>query len=296
MIVGGIEAGGTKFVCLVATTEAGVIAETRLPTRGPAETVADAVAFLRAQDAAAGPLDAIGIAAFGPLELRPDEPGFGRVLSTPKPCWSHADLVGPFRTAFDVPVGIDTDVNGAALAERLWGAARGLDDVLYLTIGTGIGGGALVAGRPLHGLVHPEIGHVSVPREAGDDFAGICPFHGDCLEGLACGPAMEARWGAPAQHLQGETRERAVAMEAGYLASGIRNAVYALAPQRVVIGGGVAELPGLIPQVRTRLAAAMHGYPGLQEHLSDGFVVPAGLGLRAGPLGAVAVGLAAAGK
>ena len=294
MTVGGIEAGGTKFVCLIGTDSGDVLAETRFPTRGPAETLADALAFLREHVSSLGPFAAIGIAAFGPLELRPGSLRFGHVLATPKPGWSYVDLVGPVRAALDVPVGIDTDVNGAAVAERRWGAAQGLDNVVYFTIGTGIGGGALVAGRPVHGLVHPEMGHVTVPREPGDDFAGTCPFHGDCFEGMACGPAIAARWGAPAQDLDGEAATRAVAMEAGYVASGVRNAVYALAPQRVVIGGGVADLPGLIPQVRARLAATMNGYPGLDDQLADDFVVPAGLGSRAGPLGAIALGVAAA--
>lgn len=295
MIIGGVEAGGTKFVCLVGDETGRVIAETRFPTRAPGETLADAIAFLTEQAGAHGPLDAIGIASFGPLELRPSESAYGHLLSTPKAGWSGVDLVGPLRDAFDVPIGIDTDVNGAAVAERRWGAAQGLDSVVYFTIGTGIGGGALVEGNPVHGLVHAEMGHFTVPREPGDDFPGSCPFHGDCFEGMASGPAIAARWGAPAQALVGETQRRAVELEAAYIAAGVRTAVYALAPERVVIGGGVAGMPGLFPRIRARLAAALNGYPGLDAHAAQNFVVPAGLGGRAGPLGAIALGAAAIG-
>lgn len=288
MILGGVEAGGTKFVCLVGDDQGRVLAQERLPTRGPGETLAGAVGALRRAAAAAGPPEAIGVAAFGPLDLRPG-PGHGHLLSTPKPGWSGVDLVGPLREAFGVPVAIDTDVTAAALAEGRWGAARGLGTFAYMTVGTGIGVGVVAGGRPLHGLVHPEAGHVSVPREPGDDFAGVCPFHGDCLEGLASGPAIAARWGKPAEALEGPLRERAVDLEAAYLAAGIRALVYTVAPQRVLIGGGVAALDGLLPRVRARLADALGGYPGLPEHADDAFVQGAGLGGMAGPLGALAL-------
>ncbi len=203
-LFGGIEAGGTKFVCLVGDHEGTILAERRLPTRGPRETMADAIAFLR-EASAADPLQAIGVGAFGPLDLRPG-PGYGRILATPKPGWSGAEIAGPLRDAFGVPVAVDTDVTAAALAEGRWGAARGLATFAYMTVGTGIGVGIVAGGRPLHGLVHPEAGHVSVPRMPGDDFPGVCPFHGSCLEGMASGPAMAARWGVPAEDLSGALR------------------------------------------------------------------------------------------
>lgn len=287
-ILGGIEAGGTKFVCLVGDADGRVLDERRFPTRGPDETLADAVAALRRMSAAAGPLGAVGIGAFGPLDLRPG-PGHGRLLATPKPGWSGVDLVGPVRDGLGVPVAIDTDVTAAALAEGRWGAARGLATFAYMTVGTGIGVGVIARGGPLHGLVHPEAGHVGVPRARGDDFPGICPFHGDCLEGMASGPAIAARWGAPAEDLGGAQREDAVALEAFYLAAGIRTLVYAVAPERVVLGGGVAGLEGLLPRIRTHLAAGLGGYPGLPEHADDAFVQAAGLGGMAGPRGALAV-------
>ncbi len=285
MILGGIEAGGTTFVCLAGTDDGAVLAQTLIPTRGPRETIGAAVEFLAA---AASPLDAVGLAAFGPIDLRPG-PGHGRILSTPKPGWSGADPAGAVRAALGVPVGVNTDVNAAALAEARWGAGRGARSLAYVTVGTGVGVGALVNGRPLHGLVHPEAGHVSVPREPGDDFPGVCPFHGDCLEGMASGPAVAARWGRPAQELGGADLARAVNLEAAYLASGLRTIVYALAPERVIVGGGVSGLPGLLPRVRERLADALGGYPGLPEHADEGFVRPTGLGRLAGARGALAL-------
>ncbi len=294
MILAGIEAGGTKFVCLLGDERGRVLDEHRFPTRGPRETLDAAVDALRRMAASSGPPEAIGVGAFGPLDLRPG-PGRGRLLSTPKPGWSGVDLVGPLRDAFGVPVAIDTDVTAAALAEGRWGAARGLGTFAYMTVGTGIGVGVIAGGRPLHGLVHPEAGHVVVPRVPGDDFAGICPYHGDCLEGMAGGPALAARWGAAAEDLDGDLRARAVETEAAYLASGIRTLVYTVAPERVVLGGGVAGMPGLLPRVRAHLATALGGYPGLPEHADERFVQAAGLGSMAGPRGALALAESAPG-
>jgi fructokinase len=288
-MLGGIEAGGTKFVCVVGASPDRIVREARVPTRDPAATIADAIAFFRDAAADGHRIDALGVASFGPVELRRDEPRYGFITTTPKPGWSGTDLVGPLRDALAVPVGFDTDVTGAALGEGRWGAARGLRSFVYVTVGTGIGGGAIAGGAPVHGLPHPEMGHVSVARLPGDDFPGVCPFHGDCLEGMACGPAMAARWGRPAEELAGADLERAVDVEAHYLAAGLRNVVYALAPERIVLGGGVAGLPGLFPVLRDRLTAALAGYPGLPEHGAPEFVVPPGLGGAAGPAGALAL-------
>ena len=186
-----------------------------------------------------------------------------------------------------MPVGFDTDVNAAALGEGRWGAARGLDTFVYLTVGTGIGAGAVVEGRVIHGLGHPEMGHLSVPHQPGDHFAGHCPFHGDCWEGMASGAAIAARWGCPAERLRGDQLRAAVDLEAAYLAAGLRNIVYAVAPQRIVVGGGVTRLPGLFPLVRAKLGEALAGYPGLDEHAAGGFVLPPALGPLAGPAGAL---------
>ncbi len=284
MILGGIEAGGTKFLCLIADRDGTILARDRFPTREPGETMADVVSFFGRAAADGHRPEAVGIGSFGPLELRPG-PGYGRVTATPKKGWEGTDLVGPVRAALGVPVALDTDVNAAALGEARWGAGRGLRTFIYITVGTGIGAGVLVDGRPIHGLVHPEMGHLSVPREPDDDFAGLCPFHGACLEGMASGPAMAARWGRPAEELEGAILTQAVSLEARYLAAGLRNMVYSIAPERIVVGGGVVGLPGLLPAIRGRLVELLGGYPGLGEHVEEAFVSMAGLGQMAGPRG-----------
>jgi fructokinase len=286
-LLGGIEAGGTKFVCLIGTGPEDIVAETRIPTLAPPATIQRAIAFFTEHITSLGRLAGLGIASFGPLELRPASPSYGFITTTPKPNWSEVDLVGPFRAALGVPVGLDTDVNGAALGEGRWGAARGLGTFVYMTVGTGIGAGAVVNGAVARGLVHPEMGHMIVPRHPRDHYPGHCPFHADCLEAMAGGPALAARWGHPPEELAGEDLAAAVALEAYYLAAGLRNIVYTLAPERIVLGGGVAGLPGLFPKLRTELERMLGGYPGLAEHSAEDFVTPAALGRTAGPAGAL---------
>ncbi len=284
-MLGGLEAGGTKFICLVGTMPDDVVATERIDVADPSETIPSAIAFFRRAVDAGLPVRAIGIGSFGPLELRPDHPAYGSIMTTPKPGWSGVDLVGPLRAALGLPVGFDTDVNAAALGEGRWGAARGLRSFVYLTMGTGVGGGAVVDGRIVHGMGHPEMGHVAVPRYEGDDFPGACPFHGDCLEGMGSGPAIATRFGRRAEDLEGVERERAAELAAFYLAAGVRSLTYALAPERVVVGGGLATMPGLLDRARTFLREQLAGYPGLPEHDPAGYLVPAGLGDMAGPAG-----------
>src|SRR5690348_15145480 len=232
---GAIEAGGTKFVCGVGTGPAD-LTTTQIPTTSPEATMEAAIAFLR--ERSGGRLEAVGIASFGPVDLRCGSATYGYVTSTPKPGWQNFDLAGTVARAFGVPVGFDTDVNAAALGEARWGAAQGLSDFLYLTVGTGIGGGAVVHGRVVHGLAHPEMGHIRIPHDlVKDSFPGCCPYHGDCLEGLASGPAIGARWGCPAETLAPE--HPAWALEAHYLALALNNWMSVLSPQRIVMGGGV---------------------------------------------------------
>jgi fructokinase len=284
---GGVEGGGTKFVCVIGTGPDAILSTTRIEVTDPATTLAAAVRFFR--DAVDGgvSLAAIGIASFGPVELRRGHLRYGSITNTPKPGWSRTDMIGPFAAALGVPVGFDMDVNAAALAEGRWGAARGLGSFVYLTVGTGIGGGAVSDGRLLPGLGHPEMGHVVVPRQPGDAFAGVCPFHGDCLEGMASGPAVAARFGRRAEALDDTDREAAVALVAWYLAAGMSSLIYALSPERIVVGGGLGSMPGLVPATRAELVARLGGYPGLPEHADPGFVVAAGLGGMAGPLGSL---------
>jgi fructokinase len=290
-LLGGIEAGGTKFVCLVGTGPDGVRAETRFPTRTPEATLRQAIEFFREQRELHGPVAAVGIASFGPIDLDRRSPTYGCITSTPKPLWARTDMVGPVREALGVPVGFDTDVNAAALSEARWGAAQGLDTFVYLTIGTGIGGGGLVNGALMHGLVHPEMGHVRIPHDlAADPFPGVCPFHGDCLEGLASGTAMQARWGRSAEGLPDD--HPAWPLEARYLALAVANLICTLSPQRIVMGGGVMDRRALFPLVRREVQALLSDYVQAPQVTAgmDGYVVPAGLGARAGVLGALALG------
>lgn len=293
---GGIEAGGTKFVCAVGTGPDDVRDEVRFPTTKPDETIAQAVQFFRTQQEQHGKLSAVGIASFGPVDPDPDSDTFGYITTTPKPHWANTDLAGAIRRALDLPVGFDTDVNGAALGEWRWGAAQGLDNFIYLTIGTGIGGGAMVNGKLLHGLVHPEMGHIALPHDwKQDPYAGRCPFHGDCLEGMAAGPAIEERWGVKGQQLPED--HDAWELEAHYLALAMRTFICTLSPQRIILGGGVMEQPQLFPLVRQKTQEYLNGYVQDLAILDaiDDYIVPPGLGNRAGVLGAIALGIAALG-
>lgn len=289
-LFGGIEAGGTKFVCAVGTGPDDIRAVVRIPTTTPEETLGQALAFFQEQTRERGPLESIGIASFGPVELHADSPQYGFITSTPKPGWKNADVAGPFRRHLNVPVAFDTDVNGAALGEGRWGAAQGLDTFIYMTIGTGIGGGGLFNGRLMHGLIHPEMGHIRLPRDArADPFPGACPFHGDCFEGLASGPAMEKRWGQRAESLSAD--HPAWALEAHYIALALSSYICTLSPQRLILGGGVMAQPQLFPLVRAEVRRLLNGYiqsPAILEDI-DAYIVPPALGDRAGVLGALAL-------
>ena len=292
---GGIEAGGTKFVCAVGTGPDDLRAEERFPTTTPAESIGRAVEFFRRWQENDS-LAAVGIASFGPVDPDPGSPTFGYVTTTPKQGWAHTDFAGSVHRALHVPVGFDTDVNVAALGEHRWGAAQGLDTFVYLTIGTGIGGGGMVNGKLIHGLVHPEMGHVRIPHDRErDPFPGACPYHGDCLEGLASGPALEARWGQRGETLPAD--HPAWMLEAEYLALGLVNIICVLSPQRIVMGGGVMEQRHLFPLVRGRVRDLLNGYLQVAEILEriDETIVPPGLGNRSGVLGALALAQQAAG-
>lgn len=287
---GGIEAGGTKFVCAVGTGPKDVRAETRFPTTTPTETIGRAIEFFRQQSLIYGDLLGVGIASFGPVDPNPNSPTFGYITSTPKPGWAHTDFAGAMRSALGVAVGFDTDVNVAALGEHRWGAAQKLDTFIYVTVGTGIGGGGMVNGRLIHGLLHPEMGHIYVPHDrASDPYPGWCPYHGDCLEGLANGPAIEGRWGQ-----RGETLPRdhpAWFLEAHYLALGMATLICTWSPQRIVMGGGVMRQAHLFPLIRAEVQKLLHGYvdhEAVAERI-DQYIVPAKLGDRAGVLGAMAL-------
>jgi fructokinase len=275
---GGIETGGTKWECAIGTGPDDLRATATIPTKTPDETIGRVVAFFERE----GPVAGIGIGSFGPIDQKPGSATWGHITSTPKPGWANTDVGGEISRRLSVPVAFDTDVNAAALGEHRWGAAQGLDTFCYITVGTGIGGGGMAGGRLLHGLVHPEFGHLRVPHDRGrDPFEGVCPYHGDCWEGLASGRAIEARWGRPAAELDGD--EAVWMLQANYLALGLVSVICVLSPERILLGGGVMRRPGLLPLVRREVAGLMNGY---QE--SATIMLPA-LAPRSGVLGAIAL-------
>jgi fructokinase len=283
MTYGGIEAGGTKWVCAIGDGSTELRDTVTFPTTTPQETIARATAFF----AQSGPIAALGVGSFGPIDVRRSSPTWGRITTTPKAGWADTDLAA-LGLALDVPIALDTDVNAAALGEQRWGAAAGLETFCYITLGTGIGGGGMANGRLLHGLLHPEFGHMRIPHDRQrDPFDGVCPYHGDCFEGLASGEALRHRWGAPGETLTGEAA--VWELEAEYVAFGLVNVICTLSPQRIILGGGVTQQPALLPLVRREVQRLLAGYVDAPE-LGDGidqFIVAPGLGDRAGVLGAI---------
>jgi fructokinase len=280
-LYGGIEAGGTKFVCAVGQTPQAKLASTLIPTTTPTATLHRVIAFFRAHA-----IQRLGLATFGPLDLDRGSPTYGHILATPKLAWQGCPIVPILQSALGVPMAVDTDVNAAALAEAMYGAGRRADPLVYLTVGTGIGGGVMIHGRPLHGLMHPEMGHMLLARVPGDTRPSGCPFHEDCLEGLASGHAIAVRFGAP------ETlppQHEAWRLEALYLGQALATIISILSPQRIVLGGGVMHQPALLSHIRSACARTLHGYiPRLKSPgaLESYLVLPA-LGDDAGVIGAL---------
>ena len=282
-VYGGIETGGSKWRCAVGTGPEDVRAAVTIPTTTPADTISAAVAFFERE----GPVEAIGIGSFGPIDRRVGSPTWGYVTTTPKPGWANTDVGQEVRRRLSVAVAFDTDVNAAALGEWRWGAAQGLDTFCYITVGTGIGGGGMARGRLLHGLVHPEFGHVRIPHDRdADPFPGVCPYHGDCLEGLASAVAIERRWGRPAHELDGDAR--VWELEALYLALGLVSVICVLSPERIVLGGGVMLQPRLLTLVEREVSRLMNGYVA-NTVAGDGYLTLPALGVRSGVLGAIAL-------
>ncbi len=254
MRYGALEAGGTKMVMAVMNEAGDTLKKETIPTRTPDETMPEMIAFYRENKA-----DVLGIGSFGPLDLNPASPSFGSITITPKLSWCHYPLMQAFREALNIPIAIDTDVNAAALAEFTLGAARGKTSCLYVTIGTGVGGGLIINGKPVHGLMHPEIGHISLLPESEDPAPdGFCPYHRHCLEGLASGPSIKKRWGIPAKELPPD--HPAWQLESSYLAQLCANALFSFSPELVILGGGVMQQKFLIPEVRRKTVALLGGY------------------------------------
>jgi len=286
VLLGGMEGGGTKFACAVGTGPGNIHAEIRFPTTTPEETLGQAIAFFNKHK-----VDAIGLAPFGPLDLDPASPAFGSITGTPKSGWSGTNILAAFHRVFKIPLAFDLDVNAAALGEYYWiPENQDLDSLVYFTIGTGIGAGIITNREIVHGLTHPEAGHVRIPHDlTKDPFPGTCPFHGDCFEGLASGPALAKRWGQPGDLLP--DNHAAWETEAGYIASALVNTILTVSPQRIVLGGGVMERIFLFPSIREKVSALLNGYilsPMLSGNMET-FIVPPALGKRSGVLGAMAM-------
>ncbi len=303
-IVGAIEAGGTKFICAIGSGPGtGLLERVQFPTGDePARLMREVVAWFSAQKEKHGELAALGVASFGPVDLDEDSPTYGFITTTPKSGWQNADILGPLRRTFPgVPLGFDTDVNGAALGEARWGAASGLEDFIYITVGTGIGGGGMARGRLLHGLMHPEMGHMGLPRVGMDEFEGACPFHGRCWEGLCSGPAIAKRTGMPAEELPPEHPAWGITIR--YMAHALANMTYVLSPRRIIVGGSVRKAGRLgeaafFERLGADLREILSGYiasPALSESAIASFIVPPALGDDAGVCGALALAQAALG-
>lgn len=289
-LFGGIESGGTKFVCVVGTDPNHIIKEERFPTTSPKQTIDRAIEVFLPY-VRNGELAAVGIASFGPLDLDLNSPTYGYITTTPKEGWNQIDLYGEIQKRLQVPVAIDTDVNAAAFGEQYWiQENKTLDPFLYMTVGTGIGVGVIVNGSPVHGLMHAEAGHFALPHDwQRDPFPGVCPYHGDCLEGLASGLSMSKRWNQYPESLPDS--HPAWDLESDYIALALANLIYAYSPRRIILGGGVAQHPGLLDAVRCKVRRSLNGYiqsPMLLEKIED-FILPPALGNRSGGLGAIAM-------
>ena len=289
-LLAGVELGGTKCICILGTGPDDIRARVTVPTLDPDTTLDSIAAVIQKWREQPGPPVALGVASFGPIDLRRNSPTYGCMGATPKRGWANADIAGYFTRRFALPVGITTDVIGAALAEGRWGDAQGLTDYVYITVGTGIGAGLIVAGQSVFGCHHPEVGHARIVRARGDTWPGNCPFHGDCIEGLASGPAIEARSGKPAGSLESDSPVWKTVVHA--LAQLNHLLVVTAAPQRILIGGGVMSAqPHLFPRIRRAVLESLNGYLHIPQVLNDidRFIAPPGLGTLAGPLGALAI-------
>ena len=286
-LYGGIEAGGTKFICVVANDQQDIYDEIRIPTTNPEETIGQVTDFFNTQPPDRR-ISAVGIGTFGPIDLNPESNTYGMIKSTPKEGWREFDILGNITDALQVPAAIDTDVNAAAFGEFTLGWQMRFDPLLYLTIGTGIGGGCIVGGNPIHGLSHPEMGHLLIPHDKDeDDFEGSCPYHQDCFEGLASGSALQERWHTPAEHLPLE--HPAWELEAGYIAMALVNFILSLSPKKIILGGGVMQQKALFPMIRVRVKEYLRGYlqtSAILDTESD-YISPPALGNRSGVLGAI---------
>jgi fructokinase len=289
-LIAAIEAGGTKFNCAVGRGPNEILASTRIATTTPRQTLDAVLRFFAGAKAKHGGFAAMGVGCFGPVDLDEASESYGSITSTPKRGWQNTDIVGALKARFRVPIGFDTDVNGAVLGEYYWGAGQGLDPLVYLTVGTGVGGGVLIGGKPHHGLLHPEIGHLQVPAPKGSNKDGHCPFHRHCVEGYVSGPAIAARWGVSAEKMPADSPAWNEVAEV--LAALCVNLTLTLSPRRIILGGGVMKQTHLLPLIQGQFKSILNGYlraPELGPKLDHYLVAPM-LGDEAGLIGALALG------
>ena len=287
MLYGAIEAGGTKMVCAVGDENGRIMEQVSIPTKNPDETMPKIIEYFKNKE-----IKALGIACFGPIELDKASPKYGHIQDTPKLLWSDYDIVGTMEKALGVPVGFDTDVNGSMLGEATWGAAKDLTDAIYITIGTGIGGGILSGGKLVHGMLHPELGHMKLVKAENDTYAGKCPFHGTCFEGLAAGPAIEERWGKPAKELADRTE--VWELESFYIAQALSNLILTLSPKVIILGGGVMHQLQLFPLIRKKVKENINGYIKTDElNDMDSYIIPAALHDDQGIMGCIKLAIEA---
>ena len=281
MLYGALEAGGTKMICAVGDEKGNIIDEVTIPTTVPNETIPEIIRYFKGKD-----IEALGIACFGPLDLDKSSPTYGNILKTPKLAWTDLEIYSVLKDELEVTVNIDTDVAGSLLGEATWGSAKGISNALYITIGTGIGGGILANGEILHGMLHPELGHMLLTRHESDSFEGICPFHKNCFEGLASGPSIEARWGKPAVELADKVE--VWNLESYYIAQALTNIILTICPKKIILGGGVMNQEQLFPMIRSKVRTNINGYITTKELEDiDNYIVPAVLGGKQGVMGAL---------
>lgn len=281
MLYGALEAGGTKMVCAIGKEDGTIIEQVSIPTTTPEETMPRIIEYFKDKDIAS-----LGVGTFGPVDVNEGSDTYGHILDTPKLPWRGYDVAGTLVKELGVKVGIDTDVNGSCLGEITFGASKGLDPVVYITIGTGVGVGIFVNGRLLHGMLHPEAGHVLIRQHENDIYSGKCPYHGNCLEGMAAGPAIEARWGKKAVELKDDTK--VWELEAYYIAQAIVGYIMTISPKRIILGGGVMHQEQLFPLIRKEVEKLMNGYLTTKEMKDlDNYIVPASLNDDQGIMGCI---------
>ena len=281
MLYGALETGGTKMICAVGNENGEILEQTSIPTLTPAETMPAVIAWFKERNIAA-----LGIACFGPIDLHEDSATYGYITSTPKLAWADYPILPVMKEALGIPVGFDTDVNGSLLGEMTWGCAKGLTDAIYITIGTGIGGGVMTNGKLLHGMLHPELGHMMLAKHPDDPYQGKCPYHSTCFEGLASGPAIEERWGKPGYELQ--DRPEVWELESYYIAQALSVYILTLSPQKIILGGGVMHQESLFPLIRQKTLQILNGYLQTKELKDiDSYIVPASLNDDQGIMGCI---------